>query len=186
MIDDLRLMIENRSGQGPPPRPARAETRRRGERPDWIHLGPCAPVVQTNPISASRTGLRRAKRAKQTQTWVPWGIWRAARRGSLSCQKKPIGPSGRCPVGTPQLTESRGRLYKQTQWPRANPAKQSQFGKGGWGPGADSAKQTQFPTDSSCETKPICPDRAWGTPGAGSCTNKAKLRRVGVSGGAGD
>ena len=29
--------------------------------------------------------------------------------------------------------------------------------------------------EDSCETKPICPDGAWGTPGAVSCTNKANL-----------
>jgi hypothetical protein len=55
-------------------------------------------IVQNEPnLPRGRAGgvVAGAHRAKQTQTWATWGIWEAARRGSLSCRTKPIPSAGR-------------------------------------------------------------------------------------------
>jgi hypothetical protein len=77
------------------------------------------PILRNKANSGSRPGVPKAKCAKQTQTWVSWGIWGTGRRGRTKgkCVKQtqfaPQGPAGR---GT-----------NKANWAGANYAKQTQF-----------------------------------------------------------
>ena len=121
------------------------------------------------PNLADRPGSRRAKCAKQSQTWAVRSVW-GQRRASSSRQTKPMARSGaprRCldygfriadcgfrtalrrdswPVGPAPAGLSGGaKCAKQTQWAGANRAKRTQ----------------------SCETNPIQSYQPAGRPGPG-------------------
>jgi hypothetical protein len=72
--------------------------------------------------SGSRPGVSRAKCAKQSQTWVLWGIWGTAHPGSLSCQTKPI--CQRCRAGwrpvVPNKANSARAARRDTVWRRGS------------------------------------------------------------------
>jgi hypothetical protein len=101
---------------------------------------PLEPIVRNKPNLAGRVGLRRAKCAKQSQTWAGWDIWGTPCQGEGDCTKRTKFP-GSAGRGRARGVRDAGKL-RQTNpiWP----------GSG------------KTPTGKKCETNPI-PARPGGT-----------------------
>jgi len=169
--------------------------------PPFQHSNP-TPLMQ-NKANFRESGCdRRAKRAKQSQTWAGWDTWRTACHGGANAGEQtqfPAGPGGTVPGGR----GASGFVQTNPILPYADP----EIGVAGR---AHRAKQTQFPgtgrsQGAAVQTKPIHSvpagtldgrqgrtgsatgtivrnkpnlvpgagcGEAWGTRGVGFCTNK--------------
>jgi hypothetical protein len=155
-------------------------------------------IVQNEANFGESGWDRRAKRAKQSQTWEDWGMWAkavivsgTASPGSGTCETKPIPPAGTGPQGR----GTRDKCAKRTQFQgmgrlveypafhysiippfqsHADCAKQTQFRDPGRASGADRAKRTQF----------AAPAGALRRAGGGRCLRGSQLCKTNpISGG---
>jgi hypothetical protein len=65
-----------------------------------FHHSKPMPIVQNEPNLAGRAGSRRAKCAKQSQTWAGWGIWGPARGKPIVQNEANFAGSLKCKVSS--------------------------------------------------------------------------------------
>jgi hypothetical protein len=126
-------------------------------------------LCKMNPISGSRTDARRPNCAKQSQTWVGWGIWGPERGTRARCAKQtqfPVRPVGTGPRARGAIVQNKANLRPRARkWARGRDRQVP--------PGSHCAKQTQLPEAGHRGGVPAGPvGRGLGKAARGCRTNK--------------